>query len=68
MPTSHEISRSLTPANESTGYASMSGLTRRSWAVVSGWIMMMVIRKDPEKPIDFVINTRRIKCHGNVAF
>lgn len=52
MSTSHEISRSVTQANESTAYAATSGLSWRSWAEVSGWIMMMVIRRDPENPID----------------
>lgn len=52
MSTSHEIRRSVTQANESAAYAATSGLSWRSWAEVSGWIMMMVIRRDPEKPID----------------
>lgn len=52
MSNSHETSCSVTQANESAGYVARSGPSWRSWAVVSGWIMMMVIRKDPEKPID----------------
>lgn len=63
MSTSHEISCSVTQANESTAYAATSGLSWRSWAEVSGWIMMMVIRRDPEKPIDL----SSIPCHANVA-
>lgn len=49
---SHKISRGVTQANEITGYMTTSGPPWRSWLVVSGWIMMTVIRKDPEKPID----------------
>lgn len=48
----HEISRGVTQANEIAGYMTTSRPPWRNWLVVSGWIMMMVIWKDPEMPID----------------